>query len=196
MTLACLTALLAVLVARRTPTHTPLTIALVTFAVCALWTSITRLAFDVGAVSAPAAAYVIMGAKLGTIVVSAWAVGRTFAMAAPWWVYGAAWALGMGIVWLGSRAVWVAFLPAARGAAALVEGVAWCAWRWSRRASGIPQQTAAIVVACDVLGFALEMAVGRERLPGWGILALVGTAAVQALWLASVRVVLAGRPEG
>lgn len=185
--LACLTAILAILVVWRSPAHRPLAVAFTVAAVVDVGTEGVLHAQQIGRLGDAPAAYARMGLGLALPAVSAWAVAVTFGARLPWFAPAVGWATGAAAALWAPRWVWPGILPAARALAVVVEVGSWAAWRARGLTPSISHRVAALVVACDGVGLALEAALGREHLARWGLVAQAGAAATQALWLARLR---------
>jgi len=187
--IAPIAAALGLLVARRAPAYRPMARGLCAWAALGIASSAIAEGTASGYVDPGVGARARLVLGFALCAVSAWAVGRSFHLAARGRVYLGAW-LMVSVVACAAPVGpwWDRATPAAMAAAALAEAAAWGSWRGRGQAAGVSQRVAGVVIACDVACLLLTLLLGSERMGDWGHLTAAAVVAAQVLWLARVRV--------
>lgn len=187
--IAPIAAILAALVARRSPGHRPLAIGMGVLSGVGIAVELVRAAGADGLLSPGVSSRSQLALHLATTASSAWAIGRSFRLAAPWYFYAAAWfvaALAVAFTPVGPW--WSRAHPAAMTVCCAAQVLALGAWMGRGGLPSITQRTARLITACDVVGLVLGTLLGWERVGIWGSVSAAGAVVMQAVWLARVRI--------
>jgi hypothetical protein len=187
--ISTIAAVLAAIVARRSPAHRHLLLAWATTACASSATEWIIRAQQSGSLSHEFSSRCRLTLALLIMASQAWAVRRTClgGTGLDTVAFIHAFLVASTIGWLAEGAAWVATWPVALAASTLVELHAVSTFYSRGCTPGVSHRVARVMALVDTAGVLLGAWVGFDHIGVWGNVGAAAVASIQALWLQRVR---------